>query len=249
MKLIMRCLGAVLLGFLTTPVWAAEVHGQLDWSRRTELAGTVSGQVERVAVEAGQAVPAGALLVQIEATQAKAHLAEMRADWQRWSAEEADAQRELGRVKELYARTVSSTTELDTAALRLVRAQAQASAAQARVEKARRYLAETEIRAPFPAFILERRAEPGMASPANCQPPVLVVIAHADELIIRAVVSATEAATLGLGREVEAQIQEATVWVRIRALRALPDGRYQVEAVLPRTPNRMAGMAASIRLP
>jgi hypothetical protein len=58
--------------------------------------------------------------------------------WIALSEEQADATRDLERVRELYARTVASTTELDAAKLRHARASSGLAAAQARVERSRR---------------------------------------------------------------------------------------------------------------
>lgn len=230
-------------------VHAAEWVGQLDWSQRVVLSAGVSGTVRQVLVQPGQPVKAGALLVGIDSTPYRADMAEARADIERRTEEEADARRELDRVKELYARTVSSTTELDMARLRHTQARALLTAAQARSERARYQLSETEIRAPFDALVLERMAEPGMASAAQCQPPALLALARADEMLAVVELNATQAASLSLGSVATVSVAGEQTQATLRALKALPQGRYRAEWALPRKGGWLAGMAASVITP
>ncbi len=228
---------------------AAELAASLDWSGRVSLTLPVAGVLEQVNVQAGQTVKKDELLAALNPTLYKAGVVEARADLDRLTQEEADATRDLDRVKELYARTVSSTTELDAAKLRHARAQAGLAAAQARVEKARRLLAESELRAPFDAIILARHGEPGLVITIPCQPAAVVSIARADEWLARAPVDAAQATNLRLGEEAGVQIAGQTVKGRIRALTAQPEGRVLLEVALPRAAGTWAGQAASIRLP
>ncbi|PIV87497.1 MAG: hypothetical protein COW48_11270 [Hydrogenophilales bacterium CG17_big_fil_post_rev_8_21_14_2_50_63_12] len=101
---------------------ALDLPATLDWSGRVSLTLPVAGVIEQVNVQAGQTVKKDTLLATLNPTLFKAGVAETRADLDRLIQEEADATRDLDRVKELYARTVSSTTELDAAKLRHARA-------------------------------------------------------------------------------------------------------------------------------
>ncbi len=233
----------------TLPAQAVEWTGQLDWSQRVALSAGVSGTVRQVLVQPGQRIKAGVLLAELDPTAYRAALAEARADIERFTEEEADARRELDRVKELYARTVSSTTELDTARLRHTRARAQLSAAQARSERARHQLSETEVRSPFDARVLERKAEPGLISAVQCQPAVLLVVARADEMLVVVDLSAAQAASLSLGAEAMVSVAGEQAKATLRALQALPQGRYRAEWALPRRAGWLAGMAASVTTP
>jgi RND family efflux transporter MFP subunit len=230
------------------PAHAADIPAQLDWSQRVDLSASVSGIVETVAVLPGQKVPKGTLLLSLNQTVFKANLMEARADIDRLSQEQADAKRELDRATELYARTVSSTTEFDAAKLRHARANALLAAAEARVEKARRLLDESEARAPFDAIVLDRAAEPGMTVAAQCQPPVLLSIARADEILARASLTAGQAADIKPGDLAGVGIGGKTLEGKVAGVRAKSDGRYLLDVAIPRTDGLLAGMAASIRL-
>jgi multidrug efflux system membrane fusion protein len=243
----MKLLTAALL-LAALPVRAADLPAQLDWYQRVELSTPVSGVVESVNVQPGQTARKGDLLLRLNPTLFKASLAEAQADSTRVGEEQADANKELSRANELYARTVSSTTELDASKLRQARATAQVAAARARVDKARRLLDESEIRAPFDALILDRQAEPGMAVASQNQPPVLLTVARADLIIARASLTADKAAGLKPGGHMDVSAGGKTLSGKIVAVRAKADAHYQLDVAIPRG-NLIAGMTASVRLP
>ena len=126
-----------------------------------DLSAPLSGIVASVQAQPGQTVDTGALLLGLDPVPYKAQVAKARAETDRL-AKEADAKRELERAQELYARAVTATTELDAARLKHARASAALAAVQARLERACWQLAQTELRAPSPALILERRAPSGL---------------------------------------------------------------------------------------
>ncbi len=228
---------------------AAEHTAVLDWSGRVGLGFPVSGVLEAVSARPGQILRKGELLASLEPTLFKAAVAESRAELDRLTEEHADAKRDLERARELYARTVSPTTELDAAKLRFARTQSGLAAAQARVERARRLLAESELRAPFDVLILARHGEPGWAVASQCQPPALFSVARADELVARVPLDAALAQSMRLGTEVEAVVGGKPVKGIVSGLTALPDGRYLLEVAVPRNGGLLAGQPASIRLP
>lgn len=227
---------------------AADLNGVLDWSQRTPLSLPVSGVVHSVNVQAGQSVKQGDLLLALEPTLFKTQVAETRAEMDRLTEDEADARRDLERVKELYARTVSSTTELDAAQLRLARARAGLAAAQARVERARRLLADSELRAPFDALVLERHVEPGMAVAAQCQPATLLTVARADEMLAIASLPAAQALGLRPGDAARVSLGGKEQTGVIRAVRFPPGREAQLEVALPRGGEMTPGQPVSLRV-
>ena len=231
-------------------VLAADYPATLAWSQLAPLATGVSGVVERVHVQPGQTVRAGELLLSLNQGVYQAGVVEAKAGLDRLVEEEKDARRDLDRVQELYARSVASTTELDAAKLRHARANALLSAAQAKLEIARRQLAESEVRAPFEAVVVERRAEPGMAVAAACQPPELISVAHAGELLAQARLTPAQAAMVRLGAAASVLAEGKTLQGRVRALRYVPGDKpaYWLDVAVPRS-GLLPGHAATIRLP
>jgi RND family efflux transporter MFP subunit len=244
---ILYCLGAI--GLAPCLATAADFPAELDWAGRVALAMPVSGVVARVAAQPGQSLKKGELMAALDSTEFKADVAEAQAEQERLVQEQADAKRDLDRVQELYARTVSATTELDAAKLRHARASAALAAARARLEKARHRLEEAELRAPFDAIVLTRTAEPGLVAATPCQPNPLFTVAHSDELVAHASLTASQAAAVSLGRKAEVIAAGASYKGVVSGISASGHGNYSLEVVIPRASRLMAGQAARIRLP
>ena len=132
--------------------------------------------MEDVYVKPGQSVKKGALLLRLNKVIYQAQVLEAGADSERLRAEAAEAKRDLDRAEELYSRTVSSTTELDSAKLRHTRAQSALTVAEARATIAKKNLADTELKAPFNGVIAAVPAAPGVVVASDCQPRALVVM-------------------------------------------------------------------------
>ncbi len=243
-----RSLVAALWSLSSLSVHAAEFPAVLDWSGRVALTLSVSGILDSVAAHAGQRVGKGELLASLEPTLLKAGVAEARADMDRLNEEQAEAKRDLDRVRELYARTVASTTELDAANLRFARVGSGLAAAQARVERARRLLVETELRAPFDAIVLQRHAEPGLVISSQCQPAPVFTVARAGELIARAQIVPEQAMGMRLGDVVEVSIAGAVLPGKIQAISVDSANRYTLDVSVLRSDSLSPGQAASIRL-
>lgn len=238
----------VIFWLAATPALAVDFDATLDWSQRVALSVPVSGIVTQVAVQPGQTVRKNELLLNLNPGRFEAGVMEARADIDRLTREEDEARKELERAQELYARTVSSTTELDAAKLRHARAVSLLAAAQARVEKARAQLDESVIRAPFDAVVLDRQVEPGMAT-GQCQPMPLLTVARADEILARAEVSAQLVSNIPLGQAATVLADGRSHPGFVRAIRAASAGRYLLEVTIARPSNLLAGMAVKIRLP
>jgi len=228
---------------------AAEYPAQLDWSGRVSLAMPVSGIVATAPAQAGQHLKKGELLAALDTALFNARVAEAKAAVDQYRQEDADAQRDLDRISELYARTVSATTELDAAKLRRARIAAQLAAAEARLEISRHQLQEAEMRAPFDAVVLNRMVEPGLIAATPCQPNPLFTIARDHELLARTQVDAQHAHRIKLGSKAEVLAAGRQFTGEIRSLSVLTAHQYSLEVALPREDDLMPGLAATIRLP
>lgn len=159
-------------GALASTAGAAEP----DRNAGIKLTTRVSGVVETVLVSPGQRVRKGTVLLRLGRPIYQAHVALASAEHDQLQAEETEARRELDRVQELYSRTVSSTSELDTARLRAIRAQSALTMSEARLTIAQKNLADTELKAPFDGVVAALPAAPGVVVTAECQPATLVVL-------------------------------------------------------------------------
>lgn len=141
-----------------------------------ELTTRVSGVVEEVYVKPGQSVKKGAVLLRLNKIIYQAQVLEAGAESERLRAEAAEAKRNLDRAEELYSRTVSSTTELDSAKLRHTQAQSALTIAEARATIAKKNLADADLKAPFNGVVAAVPAAPGVVVASDCQPRALVVM-------------------------------------------------------------------------
>ncbi len=159
-------LAGLLLAVTVAPAAAAGV----------ELTTRVSGVVDTVLVKHGQQVKKGTVLLRLDDAVLRARVDEANAELARAEADAAEAKRDFDRAQELYTRTVSSTSELDLATTRQARAQAAVSIARARLDIARKNLADAELKAPFDARVVAIPGLPGTVVAADCQPRPLVVL-------------------------------------------------------------------------
>jgi RND family efflux transporter MFP subunit len=129
--------------------------------RYISLGVRVPSRIERYLVEEGETVEAKQPLVQLDARQYEAALAQARANLLRARAD-VDLQRnEVARAKALFDRKVFSRAELDLKENRLRVANAEVAQLEAAVAKAEVDLEDTVIRAPTPGVILEKFKEVG----------------------------------------------------------------------------------------
>ena len=166
MNIIYR-ISLALLMLASTPLMAAD---------SVRLSTAVSGVVKDVLVQIGQRVKKGDRLLTLDNTRYLASLAEADAAHARQKQESEEADKDLKRTEELYARGVGSTTELDAAKLRQIRAASMAREAEARRLIAQKNLDDTVLVAPFDGVVRAREAEPGMVVSTACNPPTLIVI-------------------------------------------------------------------------
>lgn len=128
---------------------------------RVELGTTLTGRVAHVRVDEGDAIGAGAPLIELETDEAQAALQQAVATLQQADATLRAAERDLPRTQELVAQAFYSQQKLDDARKGTDVARAQRDAARAALEAARARLAQHIVRAPADGHVLVRSAEPG----------------------------------------------------------------------------------------
>lgn len=235
--------------------WAADVPAVLQWSQRVELSPRVSGLVASVAVNVGDRVKAGQVLLVLDRRLYQAKAAEGAAAKQRLISEAAQAKIDLGRVQELYNRTVISISELDQAKLRHDRSQAQLREAEARLAQDNRDLTDATLRAPFAGVIVERRAEPGQNVAVGLQPQPLLVLAKSGEMLARMALTEGQIQKLKNGQAVTVNVANQSYPGQIKTLALEPSGSgkegpsYQADVVFASADTLRAGTTALIKLP
>ena len=190
------------------------------------------GRIDKILVDAGQRVKAGAILATVDATQLKIQRAQQQANKERavagvrqqeTSLEEAKAQyeqakseRQRGELtvqtglisKEVLEQKITAEqlakARMQAAKSALSMAQAESKVAAAQMNESDLRLNQAAIRSPVSGLIVERNARTGMILAQNSEP--LFMILRDDDLEVELEVSADDAPRLKLGMPVNIQI-------------------------------------------
>ncbi|PWU14699.1 MAG: HlyD family secretion protein [Bdellovibrio sp.] len=199
------------LKYVTTDNAQVEAHVVL-------LASKVGGYVTQVRVTEGQKVNRGDVLVEIDERDYQNTLKQMQSELTSIAARKKDADRNLKRLSELYAKSAISQQQFDTASTSALEVKAKYEGLEAQVAQARLNLENTKITAPTNGHVAKKSVEPGqLASPGV---PLLGFVSD-EERWITANFKETEIANVKLGNRVEISVD------------ALPSKSYagQVESV------------------
>ena len=129
--------------------WQASVPGIIEAFRKAVVAAEVDGRVVVRSVEPGDPVQAGQPLLALDDERARIARDQAAAEVRRSEAHAAQADSELIRGRDLFARQFISEDRLDALRFTVRRNRAQAVAAKAQLAAAQRALADTTVRAPF----------------------------------------------------------------------------------------------------
>jgi len=168
--------------------------GTIEPDRSARLAAQVDGEVLALDVREGTAVREGQVLVRIDPSRLAAALDEARADNLAAQAQLTDARRVLERDRALFERQGISKESLEKSETDVLRFGAAEARARARVAGLEAQLADTEIKAPFDGYILERSVELGDVVKNGT--PLLVVASRT----LHALVPVSEVALAGLAK-------------------------------------------------
>ncbi len=152
--------------------------GTLGATETVEVGTQVSGQIADLFVDFNDRVDSGQLLARIDPTILQQEVGSAQANLARSAAELAQAERELARSDELHAKQVVTDAEHDQATYAHAVAQAGYSSAEIALERARRNLEYTEIRAPNDGVVVARNVDVGQTVAASLSAPTLFVIAR-----------------------------------------------------------------------
>lgn len=240
---------ALLAAALSQPLGAAEFQATLDWADRTALSLPISGVVKEVHVRAGQTVAPGTALVSLDPRPFEARLREARAGVQALERKRAEAEREVERAKELYARTVLSNVELEKAHIDQQQIEGQYQKARAQLQMAEIERGYSPLKAPFAARVLRVNAAAGEAISAIMQAPVLVEVARAEVMDAIAPLKADEAQGLRLGDKAEVEVNGRRMAGEVIALESPREGGYRLVVRVRAGEGWLAGLPAKIFTP
>jgi HlyD family secretion protein len=182
--------------------------GTLQATETVEVGTQVSGQIAHLYVDFNDRVKEGDLLARIDPTLLQQEVASAQANVQRNRAEQSQALRTLERNRLLHAEKVMTDSELEQAEYAHEVAQATLTAAEVALERARRNLSYSEIRAPSDGVIVDRSVDVGQTVAASLQAPTLFVLARdLSEMEILAAVDESDIGRIHQGQEVRFTVQ------------------------------------------
>ena len=142
-------------------VVSAEATGVIRPDTLVEVKSKASGEIREIAVETGQKVPRGALLIRVDPRTPTNALAQSQAGLEVAQARLANAEAQKFWAEELFRTKSITETEYENAVLDQATAKAEVVRAQVQVENDRIRLEDTEVRAPISGTVLEKSVERG----------------------------------------------------------------------------------------
>jgi len=156
--------------------------GELVSPVRSELAMRLPGRVGKVLVDEGARVHRGQPLLELETEYLRLDLQRAEADVARAHAATQDAERDLGRKKELIAKNSVSQAAYDRSSSAYDSTKAAEQSALAARDLARQRLADAVLRSPIDGVVAERRTDVGERLGDNS---VAFVVAQTSPLKLR----------------------------------------------------------------
>jgi len=135
--------------------------GSVVARERVEVASRLTGFIQRVAVEEGETVAAGTVIVEIDDAQVEAAVRGAEAAVASAQADRLDALGDVDRFQTLARNQALAEDGLRKARVRLARAEGEATRSEAELQARRQERRYTRIVSPAPARVRERLRDPG----------------------------------------------------------------------------------------
>ncbi len=165
--------------------------GTIEAVDTVQVGTQVSGSIQSLGADFNSIIKKGQVLarldpsiIQADIERAKANLLGAEADLERLNVQRADAGTKLNRAKELAARELIATSDLDAAEMTVRTSDAQVKAAAAQVTQARAALSQSQVNlqktvitSPIDGIVISRSVDVGQTVAASLQAPTLFTIA------------------------------------------------------------------------
>jgi HlyD family secretion protein len=178
--------------------------GTIEPEREVEVRPRIAGIIEKILVEPGDDVEAGAPLVEIERDLLESQVREAQAALREARIERRYAKIELGRLEELQAGGAASQQKHDDARSRAERAHALVARAQARLDTLSTQLSYASVTSPLAGRVLDVFVEEGNAvSPVTAVTggTLLLSLAGTESLYLEGKVDENEVARVEVGQD------------------------------------------------
>lgn len=235
---------------------AGDFEAVLDWAGIYVVNFPLDGGVANVYVREGDRVSKGTKLLELNPAPLDIRISQFQAELAANRPVLADAKREFEHAQSLYEQTVLSDVELQRARHSYEKATAELAASSARLSYAQWQRDMASVAAPWDAWVVERKVEPGQMLVAEQRSRPLLVLAKTGVMTARAELPLSSVQALATGQSARVLIgnrQYAAIVTSLgmRAETRAKAGYYEVEVEFEVRPDDAfrAGQAATIQLP
>ncbi|MFD2646758.1 efflux RND transporter periplasmic adaptor subunit [Devosia albogilva] len=181
-----------------------KVTGIIHPAREAPVAALVGGTAETVAVEAGDRVEAGQVLVEIGTTDLQLQLDQQQGTMASTAVQLQAAKATLERTRQLADRELAARTTLDAAQAEVDQLTASLAAQQSQVALARTNLERARVLAPFSGTIASRAVGPGqIVSPGT----TMLSIVDLSTVTVEVIAPLRDSARIRVGQTVRLSVQ------------------------------------------
>lgn len=217
-----------LLGSLLTPV-RYSVPAEVVQRDHPILSSRITGQVDSVAVQVGDSVEAGALLVQLECVDYQLQHQQRRAEQAALVAQHQLARQQWQRAQQLLKQRNASRELYDQRKAALARLQAELKGSEARLAQTALSITRCEVRAPFAGVVTARLASTGSYVTEGTG---LVQLLKLDGLEVSAALSTVDEATLQQATAYWLHVDNKKYPLQLRTMLPQVDNRARTRTVL-----------------
>lgn len=224
-----------------------EIGGTAEPLQRATLSARLMSTVTAVLVNEGDRVAAGQVLVQLDARDITARREQVEAGLAAALAMQSEARSHATRIRNLFADSAATRSQLDQVETALARADAGVAQAMAMNSEAAVMASHATIRAPFAGTITARMVDPGaLATPGS----PLITIEDASSLRISAVAAPDLIGGIARGAKISATIGGTAVAATVEGVVPSGSNSWTINALVRNSNGELLSSApARIAIP
>jgi RND family efflux transporter MFP subunit len=225
-----------------------DAAGSAEPVEQATLSTKLMGAVQRVAVQEGDVVEAGALLVKIDARDIDARRGQAAAQLAQAEAAHREAQLMAQRIRALYADSAAPRAQLDAVEAGLTRAEAAVNQARAGLAEVDAMGGYAEVRAPFAGTVTRRFVDPGAFAAPGAP---LVTVENGSRLRVAASAAPETVRRLRRGTAVDVRIEDQPARGTVEGVVPAGSGATYTVNVIVENPGRrfLPHSAATLAIP